>query len=64
MLPAGLLFLILFSQILPILVKKDGNNKRMECLSNDSTIFLSILLCLCKEFHIFYNCYQFELGHV
>ena len=44
--------------------KKNGDNKRKECLSNDSTIFISILLCLCKELHIFYNSYQFELGHV
>ena len=64
MLPAGLLFLIFFSQIYSILVKKDANNKRIACLSNDSTIFISILLCLCKEFHIFFYCYQLELGHV
>ena len=25
----------------------------------DSTVLLSVLLCLCKEFHIVYNCYQF-----
>ena len=61
MMPAGLLFLIVFS--IPILVKKNGNNKRIECLSNDSTVFISVLLCLCKELHIVYNWYQFELGH-
>ena len=38
--------------------KKNDDNKRIECLSNDSTIFISVLLCLCKEFHIVYNCYQ------
>ena len=44
-----------------ILAEKNGNNKRMECLSNDSAALISVLLCLCKEFHIVYNCYQFEL---
>ena len=53
-----------FCQRWPILVKNNGNNKRIECVSNDSTIFISILLCLRKEFHIVYNCYQCELGHV
>ena len=28
--------------------KKNGNNKRIECLSNDSTVLISVLLCLCK----------------
>ena len=27
----------------------------------DSTVLLSVLLCLCKEFYIVYNCYQFKL---
>ena len=54
MLPSGLLFLISF-------VEKSGNSKRIECLSNDSTVLVSVLLCLCKEFHIVCNCYQFEL---
>ena len=53
MLPAGLLFLISF-------VEKSGNSKRIECLSSDSTVLVSVLLCLCKEFHIVHNCYQFE----
>ena len=44
--------------------KKNGNNKIIECLSNDSTVFISVPLCLCKEFHIVYNCYQFELVSV
>ena len=35
MLPAGLLFLM---QIQPILAEKSGNNKRIECLSNDSAV--------------------------
>ena len=35
---------------------KNTNNKRIEFLSNDSTVFISVLLCLCKEFHIVYNC--------
>ena len=30
--------------------KNIGNNKRIECLSDDSTIFISVLLYLCKEF--------------
>ena len=64
MLPAGLLFLIFFSQTYLILVKKNDNNKRIECLSNDSTVFISVLLCLCKEFHTVYNCYQFELVYL
>ena len=47
MLPVGLLFLIIFfSQIQPILVEKNCNNKRIECLSNDSTVLISVLLCL------------------
>ena len=43
-------------------IEKSGNSKRIECLSNDSTVLVSVLLCLCtcKEFHIVYNCYQFE----
>ena len=45
---------------LTYLVKKNGNNKITECLSNDSTVFISVLSSLCKEFHIVYNCYQFE----
>ena len=60
MLPAGLLFLT--SSV--ILVEKNGNNKRIECLSNDSTILISVPLCLCKEFHIVYNCCQFELVYL
>ena len=27
-------------------------------MSNDSAVLVSVLLCLCKEFHIVYNCYQ------
>ena len=53
MLPAGLLFLISF-------LEKSGDSKRTEGLSNDFTVPISVLLCLCKEFHIVYNCYQFE----
>ena len=30
----------------------NGNNKRIGCLSNDSTVLISVLSCLCKEFHI------------
>ena len=60
MLPAGLWFLIFFSQIQSILVKQNDNNKRIECFSNESTVFISILSCSCKEFHIVYNWYQFE----
>ena len=26
-------------------------------MSNDSAVLVSVLLCLCKEFHIVYNCY-------
>ena len=59
MLPAGLLFLIFFSRIYGA---KNGNDERIECLSNDSTVLISVVLCLCKEFHIVYNCYQFEFG--
>ena len=29
--------------------RKNGNNKRIECLSNDSTVLISVLLCLCKS---------------
>ena len=25
--------------------RKNSNNKRIDCLSNDSTVFISILLC-------------------
>ena len=57
MLPAGLLLFISF-------VEKSGNSKRIECLSNDSTVLISVLLCLCKEFHTVYNCYQFELVYL
>ena len=57
MLPAELLFLISF-------VEKSGNSKRIECLSNDSAVLVSVLLCLCKEFHIVYNCYQFEFVYL
>ena len=64
MLPAGLLFFIFFSQILPVLVEENGNNKRIECFSNDSTVLISVPLCLCKEFHIVYNCYQFKLVYL
>ena len=61
MLPTGLMLLFSSFRSEPILVK-NGNNKRIECLSNDSTVFISVLLCLCKEFHIVYNRYQFEPG--
>ena len=57
MLPVGLLLLI-------SLVEKSGNSKRIECLSNDSTVLISGLLCLCKEFYIVYNRYQFELVYL
>ena len=30
----------------------------------DSTVLVSVLLCLCKEFHIVYNCYQFEFVYL
>ena len=30
----------------------------------DSTVLAFILLCLCKEFHVVYNCYQFELVYL
>ena len=60
MLPARLWFLLFFSKILSILVKQNGNNKRIERFSNDSTVFISVLSCSCKEFHIVYNWYQFE----
>ena len=36
----------------------------MDCLSNDSTVLISVLLCLYKEFHIVHNCYQFEYSGV
>ena len=55
---------IFFRQIKPILVKKNGNNKRIECLSNDSIVLMSVLLCLCKQFHIVYNCNQFNLVYL
>ena len=42
----------------------EKNGKRIECLSNDSTVLISVLLCLYKDFHIVYNCYQFELSLV
>ena len=64
MLPAGLLFLIFFGQISPILVEKNSNNKRIECSSNNSTVVISVLSCLCKEFHIVYNCCEFELVYL
>ena len=64
MLAAGLLFLIFFGQIYPILVEKNGSNKRIECLSNDSTVLIFVLLCLCEDFHIVYNCYQFKLVYL
>ena len=57
MLPAGRLFLISF-------VEKSGNSKRIECLSNDSAVLVSVLLCLCKEFHIVYNCCKFEFVYL
>ena len=47
MLPAGLWFLIFFSQIKSILVKQNGNNKRIECFSNDSTVFISVFFHFC-----------------
>ena len=46
MLPAGLLFPSFFSQIYSC--KKNGNSKRTECFSNDSTVVISVLSCLCK----------------
>ena len=49
---------------LTILVEKNGNNKRIECLSNDSAVLISVLLCFCKELHIVYSCYQFELVYL
>ena len=61
MLPEGLLFLIFFSQIL---VKTNGNNRRIECLLNESTVVISVPLFLCKEFHVVYNCHQFELVYL
>ena len=30
----------------------------------DSTVLPSVLLCLCKEFYIVYNCYQFEFVYL
>ena len=42
MLPVGLLFLISF-------VEKSGNSKRIECLSNDSTVLISVLLMLVQR---------------
>ena len=30
----------------------------------DSTVLASVLLCLCKEFHVVYNCYQFEFVYL
>ena len=47
-----------------LLAEKNSNNKRIECLSNGSTVLISVLLCLCKEFHIVYNCYQSELVYL
>ena len=32
--------------------------------SNDSAVLVSVLLCLCKEFHIVYNCCQFEFVYL
>ena len=40
MLPAELLFLFLQS----VLVEKNGNNKRTECLSNDSAVLTTDIL--------------------
>ena len=37
-----------------------GQNKYIQCSSNDSTVFISVLSCSCKEFHIVYNWFQFE----
>ena len=45
-------------------VEKNGDNKRIECLLNDSTVLISVLLCSCKEFHIVYKCYQFEIVYL
>ena len=56
-------FYFLQSDLL-ILVEKSGNTKRIECLSNDSTVLISVLLGLCKEFHTVYNSYQFELVYL
>ena len=56
-LPVGLLFPISF-------VEKTGSSKRMECLSNNSIVLISVLLCLCKEFYIVYNLSQFELVYL
>ena len=44
--------------------KKNGKNKRIDCLSNDSAILISVLLCMYKEFHVVYNCYQFKSVHL
>ena len=30
----------------------------------DSTVLTSVLLCLCKEFHVVYNSYQFEFVYL
>ena len=50
MLPTWLLFLIFFSQIEPILVNKNGNNERIECLSNGSKMVLQF------SFLFYYAC--------
>ena len=63
MLPAGLLFLIFFNQIQPILVTKNGNDKRIECQMILQFLFLFHYACA-KSSIFFYNCYKFELGHV
>ena len=49
MLPARLLFLIFSDQVQPILVEKNGSNKRIECLSNDSTVLISVLFYICAK---------------
>ena len=44
------------------------NDIRECCLQGscfyDSTVLVSVLLCLCKEFHTVYNCYQFEFVYL
>ena len=63
MLPAGLLFLFRRSY-LTCSCKKRMVIIKEQCLSNDSTVLISVLLCMCKEFHIVYNCYQFDLVYL
>ena len=74
MLPAGLLFLVFFSQILTYSCRRNGNNKVIECSSNDSTVLISVLLMLVQRVPyclqllslglILSCCYQFELVYL